>query len=60
MIIQSLLTTQILLNIRKAAHVSPTYTRPEISTLAFAIHPQTLFEEVEVPSDNDLRFENNE
>jgi hypothetical protein len=50
--IQSLLTTRILLNIRKAAQVNPTYSEPE-STLAFEMRQQTTFEGVRVPSDDD-------
>jgi hypothetical protein len=60
MIIQSLLTTRILLNIRKAAHVNPTCAGPDNSTLAFEMRPQTMFEGVVVPSDDDHRFKNNE
>jgi hypothetical protein len=60
MIIQSLLTTRILLNIRKAAHLNSDHTGPDMSTLAFEMRPQTTVEGVGVPSDDDHRFENNE
>jgi hypothetical protein len=58
--IQSILTARVLLNIRKAAHVNPTYTGPELSTIAFETRPQTTFEGVGVRSNDDRHFEINE